>query len=155
MPLLIDGHNLIGQLPDIDLSDPDKEAKLIMRLRSYCARARKSGTVIFDRGLPGGRSQWSNRDLKVFFASGNTDADHMIIRRIERARDPKGLIVVSSDGRIRQAAQRHGAQIRSVQTFAKALRQGPVMDAQARERGLSADEVDEWLALFEDKQDEE
>jgi len=35
MPLLIDGHNLIGQIPDISLSDPDDEAKLVLLLRRY------------------------------------------------------------------------------------------------------------------------
>ena len=57
MPLLIDGHNLIGrgQLPGLRLDDPDDEAKLVTRLRAYCARARKRATVVFDRGLPGGR----------------------------------------------------------------------------------------------------
>jgi hypothetical protein len=33
MPFLIDGHNLIGALPDLDLDDPDDEARLVERLQ--------------------------------------------------------------------------------------------------------------------------
>ena len=57
MPLLIDGHNLIGRLPDLRLDDPQDEAKLVARLRVYHARTGKRVTVVFDRGLPGGRSR--------------------------------------------------------------------------------------------------
>jgi hypothetical protein len=35
--LLIDGHNLIGQLAAPRLDDPDDEAQLVRRLRSYRA----------------------------------------------------------------------------------------------------------------------
>jgi len=33
MPYLIDGHNLIAQMPGFSLSDPDDEARLVLRLR--------------------------------------------------------------------------------------------------------------------------
>ena len=39
MPLLIDGHNLIGHLPDLSLSDPRDEVKLVARLQAYAARS--------------------------------------------------------------------------------------------------------------------
>ena len=52
MHYLIDGHNLIGALPDISLEDPDDEVKLILVLRSWAvARRRREVTVIFDGGL--------------------------------------------------------------------------------------------------------
>ena len=45
MPHLIDGHNLIASLPDIGMDDPNKEAKLVNKLKSWAAangRAMKS-----------------------------------------------------------------------------------------------------------------
>ena len=50
MPILIDGHNLIGRLPAISLQDPDDEDKLVRLLKSYQARTGKSLTVVFDAG---------------------------------------------------------------------------------------------------------
>jgi S-adenosylhomocysteine hydrolase len=32
MPYMIDGHNLIGKLPDISLDDPNDEALLVQKL---------------------------------------------------------------------------------------------------------------------------
>ena len=37
MNYLIDGHNLIGQLPDISLDDPNDEALLVQKLSGFCA----------------------------------------------------------------------------------------------------------------------
>ncbi len=39
MSLIIDGHNLIGILPDIQLDQPDDEPRLLERLRAYRAGA--------------------------------------------------------------------------------------------------------------------
>lgn len=38
MSYIIDGHNLIGVLPDIHLNQPDDEQRLLARLRGYRAR---------------------------------------------------------------------------------------------------------------------
>ncbi|MGD9375749.1 MAG: NYN domain-containing protein, partial [Anaerolineae bacterium] len=48
MPILIDGHNLVGKLPVLSLQDPDDEQKLIELLRSYQARTGKEVIVVFD-----------------------------------------------------------------------------------------------------------
>ena len=51
MTLLIDGHNLIGAMPDIDLAQSDDEHQLVLRLRTYCGEGRRQVTVVFDSGL--------------------------------------------------------------------------------------------------------
>ena len=56
MPFLIDGHNVIAALPDIDLEDPHDEAKLVLKLRAWTGQARRKAIVIFDGGIPGGYS---------------------------------------------------------------------------------------------------
>ncbi len=60
MPLLIDGHNLIGHSPDLSLSDPNDEAKLIARLRRYVARTDRQVTVVFDTNPTGRASSRSS-----------------------------------------------------------------------------------------------
>ncbi len=50
MILLIDGHNLIGAMPDIELADPDDEWQLVLRVRTYCAAKRVTATIVFDSG---------------------------------------------------------------------------------------------------------
>lgn len=58
VPLLIDGHNLIGSgaLADISLDDEDDEAKLVARLRVWRSKAKDQMTVVFDHGITGGKS---------------------------------------------------------------------------------------------------
>lgn len=149
MPLLIDGHNLIGRLPDLRLDDPDDEAKLVARLRAYCARTRKRATVVFDHGLPGGRSwELSGGGVEVIFASTGHTADGILRERIRQARDPRGLMVVTSDREISAAARVRGARVMRSEEFVAHLR-APRTAVVEQDVQLSAEEVEEWLRVFE------
>jgi uncharacterized protein len=152
MPLLIDGHNLIGQMPDLRLDDPDDEAELVARLRIYCARERKRATVVFDHGLPGGQSEaLSGAGVNVVFASAGRSADGILRERIREARDPRALLVVSSDRAVIAAAKAGKARVMRAEVFAARLG-APARDAGA-EQGpqLSPEEVEEWLRVFGEK----
>ncbi len=71
MHYLIDGHNLIAKLPDVNLSDPDDEIQLVLKLRQWTAvSAKRVVTVFFDGGIPGGHNvNLSNAQVKVIFVS--------------------------------------------------------------------------------------
>ena len=147
MPFLIDGHNLIGQMPGLRLDDPDDEPKLIELLRAYLARVRKTGTVVFDQGLPGGAGKWSNNLLEVKFVPRPKTADEAIADRLRKAHNPRGLIVVTSDAEVARVAQHVGAQVRDSAAFAREVLAAPAAPAK-KETGLSAGEVEEWEKLF-------
>ncbi len=150
MPLLIDGHNLIGRLPDLRLDDPDDEAKLVARLRTYCARTRKRITVVFDRGLPGGHSwELSGGGVEVVFAATGHTADGILCERVRQARDPRGLTVVTSDREVITVARARGARVVRSDEFAAQL--GVEAKAEVEVKAdvrLSATEVEEWLRMF-------
>ncbi len=149
MPLLIDGHNLIGRMPDLSLDDPDDEAKLVARLQTYCMRTRKRATVVFDQGLPGGPSKSLSRSgVKVVFAPAGRTADGILRQRIRRARDPRGLTVITSDQEIIAAARAKGMQVMRSEEFARELVTVPKATRED-DVHLSPGEVDEWLRLFE------
>lgn len=152
MPYLIDGHNLISYLDDIDLDDPNDEGKLVIKLKGFAARTGKKCVVVFDHGLPGGASRLSSPHVKVIFASAAaTNADRIIQERIREIRDRKGWTVVSSDREVLGAAELHGLKgMRSVE-FAKLLKrpQRPGADTAANAY-VSPKEVNEWLDVFGD-----
>ncbi len=157
MPYLIDGHNLIAHLDDIDLTDPHDEAKLILKLRGFTARVQKQCIVIFDRGLPGGTSSLSTHSVKVVFAAAHqTNADRIIMERIQRTPDTANWTVVSSDEEIRIAAQSAGMNAMHCAAFATKVNPAPKqkphrgIDAHVR---VSEDEIDEWLDVFGDDVD--
>ena len=88
MQYLIDGHNLIGKMPDIELSDPDDEIQLILRLRSWTAvSAKRKVVVYFDGGIPGGKDvNLSSSQVMVIFASRGKTADYLLITHINRVK---------------------------------------------------------------------
>lgn len=155
MSLLIDGHNLIQAMPDIDIADPHDEALLVEKLKRYCARVRKRCTVIFDGGLPGGEEKrLSSGQVKVVFAPAHSDADTLIKQRVRKATNPGALTVVSSDREIQAAAQSRRAQVVDSATFAQHIEatltpspEEPEED-EAQEHYPDAAEVDEFLRMF-------
>ncbi len=153
MSYLIDGHNLIGQLPDLALDDPDDEAKLVQRLIGWSARTRRQCVVVFDAGLPGGTSRMSTKTVRVVFASHMSSADKVIIDRIYKEKNPKNWTVVSSDNGVLDIAKRQGMQTLKSSEFARILERPVPIRPDAGEAihvNLSDAEVEEWLKLFGD-----
>src|SRR5512136_1192579 len=126
MPYLIDGHNLIAQMPGVSLSDPDDEVQLVLRLRRFAAHKRQKITVVFDHGVPGGWSRsLSTGPVKVVFAGSHTNADRVILERLREAKTPTDIKLVSSDGEIRRMAQAHRVEVIPSQEFVLTLFKPP------------------------------
>lgn len=155
MHYLIDGHNLIARLPDISLSDPDDEARLVGRLKQWAAAdRRRKATVVFDAGLPGGEDKrLSGGGVRVVFAPNNSTADAVIIGRLSQIKNPDEYRVVSSDRAVLAAAQQRRVAVVRAEAFAAELAprtgasQQPAAD-RSEAPTLSPAELDEWLALF-------
>jgi predicted RNA-binding protein with PIN domain len=151
MPLLIDGHNVIGRMPDLSLADPEDESKLTRRVRQYCLRHRRRATLVFDGGLLGGRSPTlSTPEVEVVFASTTRSADAVIRARLKKARDPAGLLVVSSDRAIQAAARARGARVVPAEDFVAELAPQPPAEAEPSKPEAPGN-VEEWLELFQEE----
>lgn len=152
MPYLIDGHNLIAGLPDIDLDDPNDEAQLVNKLKGFAAKTRKKCTVIFDGGLPGGTSALSTHSVTVVFAaSERSNADSLIKRRVRRTADASKWTVVSSDREIISFAQAHRMKHISSSQFARLLQSSePEQETRGEEihPTVSEEEIDEFYRAF-------
>lgn len=154
MHYLIDGHNLIGQLPDIDLTDPNDEALLVQKLSGWASRTRHNVVVVFDNGLPGGTSRLSNGRVKVIFAPPDTSADSVMRRRIYGLNPPQDWVVVSDDHQIQVAARARRMTVRRSTDFAVELlappeaRKKPTPDLDPDVR-VPEREVVAWLKEFD------
>ncbi len=160
MPILIDGHNLIGQLPDIDLSDPDDEAKLVTKLRRYAARKRKRRiVVVFDSGVYGHPQNLNGYGVETRFVKPPQNADQELIRQIRAIRRREEWLVVTSDRAVASEARARGIQVISAQEFARRLQalDQPRVNARNKlaDRPLSKAEVEEWLRFFGVDEDED
>lgn len=155
MPYIIDGHNLIGRMPGIELNDIDDERQLIELLVEFSGQAQKDIEVFFDNAPPGQmRVQRFGRVVARFVRAGLT-ADEAIRHRLERlGREARNWTVVSSDRTVQTSARAAGAQVQEAGAFARLLQnklEGETgTPIHPREAALSPDEVDDWLRLFQE-----
>jgi predicted RNA-binding protein with PIN domain len=162
MPILVDGHNLIGQIPTIDMADPDDEAQLVMLLRRYAGRRRgRKIVVVFDGGVYGHPDNLNGYMVEAHFARSPKDADSELIRRIRQVKRSDEWVVVSSDRAVAGEAHARGLQVLSSQEFARRLAALDMPRASLRDkrndRPLSRAEIEEWMRVFgvEEGEDEE
>ncbi|MCY3710878.1 MAG: NYN domain-containing protein [Caldilineaceae bacterium] len=153
MPLLIDGHNIIGSgvLENISLQDENDEELFVSRLRVWRSNYRGKMTVIFDRGIVGGASrELSGGGVEVIFARNPQEADDWIRRRIHLR--PQGLIVVTNDRALRQEAELYDIETWQADEFVRRMgsRRGRTAAAQGADSRPgsgppSAKDQDEFL----------
>jgi hypothetical protein len=150
MPYLVDGHNLIGQIPGLSLDDPDDELALVARLRSFCARTGKQVIVYFDGAPAGSAGPASTRGLTVRFVRRPRTADEAILAQLRRlGREAPNWTVVSSDRALQRAARSMGARSIGSEAYSRQLLAGgPSPPAPEKPQGLTPEEVAEWQQLF-------
>ena len=150
MQYLIDGHNLIPQVPGLSLSEIDDEAQLIHRLQVFCQQKRCSLEVYFDNAPPGFAAERKFGRITAHFVRQGTTADAAIQARLLRAgKAARNLHVVSSDRQVQAAARAAHAGVISSEDFAREL--VSVLDAAPPgEPGkqMSGDEIAYWEKLF-------
>ena len=159
MTFIVDGHNLIGQMTDLALDDPEDEEKLLRRLLRYQARTGRKIVVVFD---PGSGFQLSTKQtvgaVEVVCAGTGTTADEVIVQRVQSFENPRNVTVVTSDREVQNAAAQAGALVVDAAAFVKEMRQGSrrrprrkkrsTATADRTARPLPDSEVREWLQIF-------
>jgi len=158
MPLIIDGHNLIGHLSDLSLADADDEQALVERLRRYRAHTRQGIVVVFDRGAPAGSApSLSGGGVEVVFARVGHTADALILERLRRERHPQSWTVVTADRDLAAQARGLRAHVLAPEDFIRRLaapRRAPPplkqrqQGGEAGEKPSAVGDVEEWMRLF-------
>ena len=151
MAIIIDGHNLIAQLPGISLSDPEDEEKLITLLQEYCRIRRKTIEVYFDRAQAGYSGKEKHGLVQAVFVPLGTTADEAIMTRLKKlGKRAKNVRVVSSDRQVQQAARALHATVVSSDEFVaewqSLVAEQPDLDP--RNKPLTEDEVNAWENIF-------
>ena len=152
MPILIDGHNLIGRSPALSLQDSDDEMRLVRMLMSYQARTGRAITVVFDPGGAHSLAQTRTHGrITVVFATHGGSADAVITRRVQRSRNASEWLVVTSDRELADTVVRLGARVRSVEAFAEELAGPRGASPEWKDTPPPPEEVEAWLAEFEER----
>jgi predicted RNA-binding protein with PIN domain len=101
------------------------------------------------------------RALQVRFAPKKKSADDIIEDAIEESTTPKGLVVISNDTRLQNAAKRRGARFWShhklLDFFEQHAAKSQVNDTDGDKRDVvtSPEEVKRWLKEFESIEDDD
>lgn len=158
MPLLVDGHNLIGQIPGLKLSDADDEGELVMLLRRYStAKRSRQVVVVFDHGVYGHPHKLDGYGITCYFARSPQDADAQLIKRLHAIKRPREWTLVTSDRQVARAAEEHGVKVISSQEFARQLLASGAKPTpppeEKRDAPLSEAEIAEWTEFFRKRGD--
>ncbi len=149
MPYLIDGHNLIPKL-GLRLDSPDDEMELVAILQEFARLSRREAEVYFD-GAPSGQARTEKFGaVTAHFVRQGATADLAIKSRLHKmGRAARNWVVVSSDHQVQDAARAVRASATSSDAFAGLLKQARGSASKSIEgKGVSSEEVDEWLKLF-------
>ena len=159
---LIDGYNLIHALGMIQnqLGPGGLEASrhtLLEFLVQGFADDAGCVTIVFDaRQSPRGVARvQSYHGLSIQFAPKAQSADDVIETLIDEHAEPKKLVVISNDMRLRNAANRRGARAWSHEALLEYFETRKVAapkapDEPRNEEGVSPEEARQWLEEFKD-----
>jgi predicted RNA-binding protein with PIN domain len=165
MAYIIDGHNLIGVLPNISLAEPDDEARLIDQLLSYRARGAGEMIVFFD-GNPlntGGRSPSAPKPIpnrpgiEVHYAARGKTADDTIVEFLQETKQPGQYAVVTNDAGLISRVKVLGASILRASEFSAQMARHTPSRKSSKQRAASAGDVpapDPRAPAFADLYDE-
>ncbi len=156
MPFIIDGYNL---LHFIHKSDEDFEeitdVALCHILDKFLKLSRDRGQIVFDGIGPPDKSGFDNiANLEVIFSGRDIEADAVIENKISANTAPKRLNVVSSDRRLRRAAQLRKAIALKCDVFWRNVqkqfsRKRGIAEPRQKRAGLTEAETKQWMEFFD------
>jgi len=152
MNYIIDGHNLIPNIPGLSLSDLDDEPRMIAIVREFCRLSRSHAELYFDGAPPVQKQSAGGGLVHVHFVRKGVPADEAIIRLMHQTgRGARNHTLVSSDHHIQSEARVLGIPIVESAAFARKMTQVITSASESvgkSEPDLSADEVRQWLEEF-------
>jgi predicted RNA-binding protein with PIN domain len=144
---IIDGNNVIGKVPELfKLQKSDKQRsreQLVYLLQRYFHNKKINLTLHFDgfANIPLPLSKG-----KIIYSENKT-ADSLIKENIERIKNRKNIILVTSDNELKNFGKACGCTIVSSKDFGKVLTKGSSIDEE-KLRTEEINDVEEWKRIF-------
>ena len=156
MPYLIDGNNLLGSWGGPAGKGSDRRAEVVRRVAAFCRTRGARAVVVFDgKPLRDGRPAQELGPVSVRVPPPDHDADSVIRGLVDSAREPRDLIVVTSDKALYSYARTRGARILRAHEW-NALERAPTKrpasgpaPATTDEKPEREDDIEGWLRHFD------
>lgn len=152
--LIIDGYNLLWAAHKHPESSEITDLQLCYLIGRYLKILQRNGQIVFDGTGPPDKAPFGRiGNLEVIFSGQITDADTLIETKIAADTAPKRLMIVSSDIRIKKAAQRAKAEsVNSEQFYSDMIRllsqKRPPREPPEKKLGLDEAQTRKWLEYF-------
>jgi predicted RNA-binding protein with PIN domain len=153
--IIIDGYNLLWSIQNRSEDfESISDVQLCRIVSRYLKLTREKGQIVFDGIGPPDKSGFNNvSNLEIFFSGLAADADTVIENKIRANTAPKRLTVVSSDQRLRKAAQARKAISVKSEVFwdniqKQLSRKRTTNEPAAKQQGLNESETKQWLKFF-------
>jgi hypothetical protein len=152
MLYLIDGHNLIPQVPGLSLDMVDDEQHLVEKLQTFCRQGRHQVEVYFDGTPPEHAGRRKYGAVTAVFVRRGLTADEAIRRRLHGlGTQARQWTLVSSDAAVQAAGREAHAEVLRSDVFARRMQTREAQDGageKPEEQPLDPHEVEAWLRLF-------
>ncbi len=153
MQIIIDGYNLLlrgqraGPLAVADLER--MREGLIQRASGYAASRNIRITLVFDgQGGAAGQQAPSSGKVKVVFSRPPENADALIKRMVQAHKQPRDILVVTSDQPLARLVRSCGCQLLSSEAWRQKMAQSHEETLEEKHGGMNNLDIDEWLRLF-------
>ncbi len=154
--LIIDGYNLLRAIQNLSEQTAGVADTQICHIISrYLTITKNRGAIIFDGIGPRDKTGFNNlANLEVVFSGRSKEADDVIEKLVLENSAPRSLTVVSSDRRIKSAAnKRKATAVGSVDFWDEVIK---TLEKKARRKteppakyiGISESETEYWLRQF-------
>ncbi|MDZ7370188.1 MAG: NYN domain-containing protein [candidate division KSB1 bacterium] len=158
---IIDGYNFILRIeriePQAEGALQEARERLIRRLIAFRGQKRQRITIVFDgQDLKDLGHQPRPNGIEIVFSRSPQKADPAILALIQKSLQPRNITLVTSDGGLAHHAAGFGCTILSVEQFTEKMKKAEE-DSEYRQKyeaRLSPDQVDEWLKLFENSEEQ-
>jgi predicted RNA-binding protein with PIN domain len=121
--LIVDGYN-VGHRAWEDSTAADQRERLGIAATALCRRFGCEIVLVFDGDGSGSRPALRRGGLQVLFSDAGEEADDVVVREVEGRTRRIPVVVASSDGWVREHAEKQGATVVSADSFAKVIRPG-------------------------------
>ena len=144
---IIDGNNVIGKIPELfklQKSGKQRSREQLVYLLQRYSRSKKINLTLHFDGFANSALPLSKG--KIIY-SENKPADFLIKENIERIKNRKNIILVTSDNELRNFGKACGCTIISSKDFGAMLTKGNPIDEE-KSRTEEINDVEEWKRIF-------
>jgi len=149
MPIVIDGNNLLHDLPIPERSRRDVRRRVLESVRHEALRV----TIVFDGPPRGGAPEIEYLGRVTVRYSGVSTADDVILRLLPEGSGASGWTVVTDDRELRSRVLQAGGRVRSLNEWRRRRPRSPRRPT--HEPKLSSHEMALWEKFFATNRDED